>query len=551
VRRWWVIGGVGVVAAAVAMAAGAYAAVGQQRERAARLAAIEVAEDFVEAWQAADWGRIDALVAEPATGAGARHAEAVEALGLSDAAVRLRGVAFDEPVPGEATASYAASFTVSGLGQWSYEGSFTLLPAEGRWVIDWGPQTLHPELAEGQRLERERHWPARAPLLDRNGADLAGGPFAGVAGSVGEATQEQLEALGAPYEPGDAVGQSGLQRSLERRLAGQPGGAVRVVAGPGEGQPEPVVVAVLHEFPMIEPDPVRTTLDPGVQEAARAALAPLASPSALVAVDVRTGEVRAVANAPLGGFDRALSGRYPPGSTFKVVTTVALLSHGLDPAATVPCPGTVSVGGRSFRNAGFAALGPISFRDAFAESCNTAFVGEAERLPAGMLEATARQFGFNVDYDIGVPVADARFPEPVDPVEHAAAAIGQGRVEATPLHMASVAAAVARGRWVPPRVLVDEPPDETLAEPLPPAVIAQLTELMRNAVAAGTGTGAQVPGEPVAGKTGTAEFGAGARTHAWFVAFRGDLAVAVLVEGGGFGGAVAAPAAARFYAAVG
>lgn len=538
--RWLTIGVVAVTAVTLAVTAGLYAAAREQRAREARLAAIDTAEQFVTAWKDGDWQRLDGLVADPGAGAGATHAEATDALGVTDAEVTLTDVAFDTPAPGEALASYTVALTLAGLGEWRYDTAVGLLPGETDWTVDWTPQAVHPQLGEGQRLDRVRHWPERAPLLDRNGDELAAGPFPDLAGSVGAVTEEQLAQLGDAYQPGDVTGQSGLQRALEQRLAGTPGGQVRVVEGEGD------VVAVIHEVAVTEPAPVRTTLDPFLQEAARAALGPLSSPSALVAVDVPTGEVRAVVNSPQGGFDRAMSGRYPPGSTFKVVTTAALLEGGLAPTATVQCPGSATIGGRSFRNAGFAALGPITFRDAFAESCNTAFVSEADELPDGALAGAARRFGFSVDYDIGVPAADSRFPEPADRVEHAAAALGQGRVEATPLHMASVAAAVARGRWQPPRILADTeaaPP----GEPLPPGVHAQLEDFMRHAVAQGTGTAAQVAGAPVAGKTGTAEFGTGSATHAWFIAYRGDLAVAVLVEGGGFGGAVAAPAAARFY----
>lgn len=543
-RRWVVAGVVAVVALGILATAVTMAAIQRQREREARLAAIDTAEQFVLAWGAGDWERLDALVNDPELGAGAAHAQASEALQLSEAEVKLAGVDFAGAAE-IASAAYTAGFTVAGLGQWEYAGNFELVPTDTAWVVQWTPATLHPELEEGQRLERERRWPPRAPLLDRHGGDVSAGPFAGLAGSVGEVTAEQLEELALPYVAGDVVGQSGLQRSLERRLAGQPGGAIRIVSADGE------VVAVLQEYPSTDPEPIRTTLDPAVQEAGRVALGPIGSPSALVAIDVPTGEVRAAVNSPAAGFDRALSGRYPPGSTFKVVTTAALLAGGLDPAATVPCPGRYTVGGRSFRNAGFAALGPITFRDAFAESCNTAFVSQAEQLSEGALQDAARQFGFNVDYDIGVPAADARFPEPADAVDHVAASIGQGRVEATPLHMASVAAAVARGQWLAPRILADTSADPATGEPLPAPLAAQVAELMLHAVAAGTGTGAQVPGEPVAGKTGTAEYGAGSATHAWFIAYRGDLAIAVLVDGGGFGGEVAAPAAARFFTALG
>lgn len=543
-RRWLTIAIVAGTAVALAVTAGLFAAQRAERARQARLAAITTAEQFVAAWEAGDWEGLDRVVADPDGGAGAAHAQAWGTLQVAEAEVALTDVTFDAPGPSEALASYTVTLTLSGLGEWRYEGAVGLLPGEADWAVAWGPHALHPELDVGQRLDRVRAWPDRAALVDRNGAVLGDGPFAELAGSVGEATEEQLAELGVPYQAGDVAGQSGLQRSLESRLAGAPGGEVRIVSADGE------VVTVLHAFAATEPEQVRTTLDPAAQEAGQAALAPVGDPASLVAVHVPTGEVRAVVNTPPGGFNRALSGRYPPGSTFKVVTTAALLEHGLDPTATVGCPGTTSIHGRSFRNAGFAVLGPISFREAFAESCNTAFVDEADQLPAGALAGIARRFGFGVGYDIGVPVASSRFPEPADPVEAVAAAIGQGRVEATPLHMASVAAAVARGRWESPRILADIEATES-GEPLSARVHAQLEDLMRHAVADGTGTGAQVGGAPVAGKTGTAEFGSGTATHAWFIAYRGDVAVAVLVESGGFGGTVAAPAAGRFFSVLG
>lgn len=541
-RRWLVIGVVAATAVGLAVTAGVYAAVREQRAREARLAAIDTAEQFVAAWADGAWERLDALVVDPAAGAGAAHAHAAETLQVTDADITLTDVRF-APTAGEAVASYAATFTLAGLGDWRYGGSFALVPGEVDWSVDWSPSVLHPELEDGHRLERQRQWPPRAPLLDRHGAALAAGSFNGLLGGLGAVTEEQLTQLGVHYQAGDVVGQSGLQRSLEARLAGRPGGTVRVVTEEGS------VVTELHEFPATEPAAVRTTLDPVVQDAGLAALGPISNLAALVAIDVPSGEIRAVVNTPSGGFDRALSGRYAPGSTFKVVTTAALLLDGLDPTTTVDCPGTLTIGGRSFRNSGFAALGSISFREAFAESCNTAFISEADQLPDGALEAAANQFGFNVGYDTGVPVAESRFPEPTDVVDYAAAAIGQGRVEATPLHMATVAAAVARGRWVAPRILA-EAETAAVGEPLPEEQVEQMAELMREVVAVGTGTAAQVPGEPVAGKTGTAEFGTGSATHAWFIGFRGDLAVAVLVESGGFGGTVAAPAAARFYSSL-
>ena len=134
-------------------------------------------------------------------------------------------------------------------------------------------------------------------------------------------------------------------------------------------------------------------------------------------------------------------------------------------------------------------------------------------------------------------------------MSRAAAMIGQDRITATPLAMAGVAAAVADGRWRRPRLVAS---DRAQAGPaLPGREVATLRTLMREVVTRGSGTAlASVPGE-AAGKTGTAEFGGGdpPETHAWSIAYRGDLALAVLVERGRSGGSVAAPLAAKFFAA--
>ncbi|MGH9279563.1 MAG: penicillin-binding transpeptidase domain-containing protein [Acidimicrobiales bacterium] len=362
-----------------------------------------------------------------------------------------------------------------------------------------------------------------------------------VLGTVGEVTAERLGELGAPYRVGDVVGLSGIEAANERRLAGTPSGEVQLHDAEGR------VVQVLHRFAGTPPQPVRLTLDRAVQQAAEQAVDGVTQPAALVAVDAGTGEIRAIVSRPLDvEFDRALVGQYPPGSTFKIVTTAALLAGGLRPDETVDCPSQVTAGGRVFVNFESGALGGVPFSRAFANSCNTAFASLSARLSGAALAQTAAGFGFGSSYSIGLPVAGGQFPVPADATELTAAALGQGRVQASPLAMASVAAAVSSGQWRTPRLMADAPPGEVKA--LDPSVAATLRTLMTAVVREGTGTAAARPGQEIAGKTGTAEFGAASppATHAWFVGFRGSLAFAVLVEGGGVGGRVAAPLAARF-----
>jgi cell division protein FtsI/penicillin-binding protein 2 len=368
-----------------------------------------------------------------------------------------------------------------------------------------------------------------------------------VLGRTGEITAELLDELGEPYIQHDVVGVSGLERAFEDQLGGTPSGEVQLVDGSGE------VVEVLHRFDATTPQPLRITLDVGAQLAAEAALEGVAGAAAIVAVAPDSGDIRAVVSRPAGEFNRALSGRYAPGSTFKVVTAAAALTTGgVTADHTFDCRAEVRVGGKVFRNAGGFERGEVSFRDAFAHSCNTVFGPLGAQLDRGTLVAMARDFGFGASYARDVPLATfgGRFPEPVDDAEAAAAGIGQARVEASPLHMASVAAAVAAGGWRPPRLMADNlaPP----AEALEAGVAATLQELMALVVSSGTGTAAAVPGRTIAGKTGSAEFDTGnpPPTHAWFIGYDERLAVAVLVEGGGSGGEVAAPVAGRFFASL-
>jgi cell division protein FtsI/penicillin-binding protein 2 len=295
---------------------------------------------------------------------------------------------------------------------------------------------------------------------------------------------------------------------------------------------------------------LRTLLDRDVQAAAEQAL-DLRDEAALAVVQPSTGDVLAVANRPADStYDRALLGRYPPGSTFKVVSTAALLRGGLEPSATVDCPATLAVDGKPFRNFEGSARGPVPFSEDFAQSCNTAFVSLAGRLGRGDLTDVARGFGLGERLRAGVPVARADVPPPRDTVGKAAMMIGQDRILASPLAMAGVAAAVADGRWRAPRLLPSAP--RRAAPPLDGGTLATLRELMRAVVTSGTGTAlAGIPGD-VLGKSGTAEYGGGdpPPTHAWFIAARGDLALAVLVENGSSGGEVAAPIARRFFEAL-
>ena len=369
-------------------------------------------------------------------------------------------------------------------------------------------------------------------------------------GSAGPATPEIAATSEGRVAEGDLTGLSGLQASQDVALAGQAGLSIRVVPQTGSGK-EPYA---LKDFPTKAGASVTITIDPEIQAAADAVMATAAKPAALVAIRPSTGDVLAVANGPAGadGYNRALIGKYPPGSTFKVASTLSLLEGGLTPETVVDCPATIVVG-KEFRNAEGEVLGAVPFSKDFADSCNTAFVGQSRNISAEQLADAAKKLGLR-DLELGIPVFGGSVPLTESETEHAANMIGQGKVESSPFSVALMSASVASGRSVIPRLIIDpKNPAPALGAALDANVIADLQGLMRGVVTEGTG-GAMlgVPGGEVSGKTGTAEFGTESppQTHAWFTGFQGDIAFAVLVEDGGFGGQVAAPLAADFLTAL-
>ena len=412
-----------------------------------------------------------------------------------------------------------AALRVSGAARDQFQAVAELAPARF--------DALRPQLfaVDGLVFRREQRRTSRDPS-----------PGAMI-GSVGPITAEQLEELGEPYGATDVVGQRGLEKVFEEQLAGEPMVEAAITDDVG-------LVRSLGFAEGTKPEPVRTTLDLRAQRSAQQALRSAPEPAALVAIDIETGGVRAAAYTPSNGFNRALSGLYAPGSTLKVVTSFAALSDGLTPRSKVACPASIRVADRSISNDGNAAYGTVSFERALAVSCNTTYARlGAKAGPDGLLDA-AEAFGFNRDSDFVLPAARAGFPRPDSLAETTRAAIGQARVQASPLHMASIAATAASGSYRAPTLLADDAPEPQ--EVMSPRIRRHLRQMMRAVVEDGTGRSADLPGEPVYGKTGTAQFDGGVQTHAWFIGFRGDLAFAVVVEGAGHGGAVAAPVARDF-----
>ncbi len=362
-------------------------------------------------------------------------------------------------------------------------------------------------------------------------------------GTFGAVTAEVVKESDGRYLAGDRAGLSGLQQQYDSTLAGTPG--VSVVSGKG---------AVLTGKPAEDGSDVQTTLDPTVQQAAEKALSGAGSaPAALVAVDVPTGGVLAVANSPTTGYDRALTGRYAPGSAFKVATTYAYLTKKvLTPSTPVPCPPTVVVDGKSFRNYEGESLGTPTFSTDFAQSCNTAFIGQAHQLGASDLRTAAAALGLGAGWadTLGVDgTFDGSVPDNNGATDQAAASIGQGRDEVSPVSLAVMAGSIARGAYLEPRLVVPDGAADPAPAALDTSAVTTIRALMGLVVTEGTATVMRgTPGGTVHGKTGTAEFGTASppKTRAWFIGYQGDVAFAVLVEEGASGGSVAAPIAKAF-----
>ena len=363
-------------------------------------------------------------------------------------------------------------------------------------------------------------------------------------GTVGQATADSVKASKGRIKAGDITGLSGLQRAYDEQLSGTPGLQVRLVA-PTTTTGEQTAAQTLFSAGAVNGKPLKITLDQTIQDAADAALKSATKPAALVAIRPGTGEVLAVANGGpnAAGYNRAFLGRYPPGSTFKIATTLGLLGVGVTPTTTVDCPATINVGGRSFKNAEAEKFGAVPFRTDFANSCNTAFIGNWSKLSAKALAKAATSLGYGQPNQLGVDAFTGSVPTSGDTVSHAAAMIGQDKVLTSPVTVAGASAAVASGTWMPPRLVLDGSKTPT-GITLPAASDDSLKSLMRSVVTEGTGTGIRsVPGGEVYGKTGTAEYGSDSppKTHAWFTGFQGDVAFAAVVEDGGFGAEAALP----------
>jgi cell division protein FtsI/penicillin-binding protein 2 len=544
------------------------------------------ADRFAEAWQRKDYPAMYAELNEASRHRVSAKQFAADYREAQDVST-LRGIAPDKAKDATSEGGQTVvpvPVTIKTVAFGKVEEDLDLPWEEGG--IAWTPNLVFPGLGRGEELEAETELAPRAAILAADGTALAEGPAderehpmgtaaIDVTGEIGEATEEEEPRLARQgFPPGTPVGISGLEKAFNHRLAGKPGGkllAVPTVAGKNAES------RVLAEAEPEEGAPVKTTIDPTLQETAVAALAGRAGGVAVL--DAKNGDVRALAG-------QAYSAPQPPGSTFKIITTTAALQKGVVSLNDeFEITDGINVGGRFIENANGEYCGG-TFRQAFAESCNSDFLPLGPQIGNTKMVETAEKFGFNSPPTLYAPSivkevepAESSIPTEIgEEVELAVSAIGQGEVLATPLQMATVAQTIANDGVRMPTSIVQNKKLRPTMKPvrvMKKKTADELTELMVGVVDEGTGTAGAIAAGQVAGKTGTAELGQLVENEegeeevpaegeeesspehkkdAWFSAFatveKPKLAIGVmLIEAEAAGGEVAAPVAAEVLSA--
>lgn len=474
---------------------------------------------------------------------------------------------------------------------WTYEGQLNMVRNEGHWEVRWTATGLHPKLGEHQTLELRADPPRRASVNELGGTDVlvpgnlynysldareAGAALMPTARAVVDALRpfdntldpqrlaEQASGSGTrmnlvtlnkddndrvapaiaglpgvvvtpqadllPTDPGfapDIVSQ--VKKAVVNDLDGEAGW--RVVSANQNG----VDVDVLNEVDPAPAPSVSITLDRAVQDAAQRAVNGQGRKAMLVVIKPSTGDILAVAQNAAADADGpvATMGLYPPGSTFKIVTAGAAIDRNMaTPNTLLGCPGTIDIGQRTIPNYDRFDLGTVPLAKAFANSCNTTFAELASRMPPRALTQAAAQYGIGPDYVIdGITTVSGTVPPTVDLAERTEDGFGQGKVLVSPFGMALAAATVAAGKTPVPQLIVGRHTQIAGdATQISPPMLDGLRSMMRMVVTNGTAKDLNGYGD-VHGKTGEAEFEGG--SHAWFAGYRGDMAFAALIVGGG------------------
>ncbi|GAB1514598.1 penicillin-binding transpeptidase domain-containing protein [Actinophytocola sp. KF-1] len=493
---------------------------------------------------------------------------------------------------GSSTANVAYSITWDlGRGRkWTYESHIELRESQDTWQVHWSPTVIHPKLSQQQAIAVQGEEPDLAPVLDRDGNLVLApnrvisvllekekaGNVSSVAGALATAlngfdrtiTQASILAgadktpAGQPYQvvalrqsdydlvkpriydlPGVRFTSAprllpenkkfaptllpGIRKVVEADLTGKAGWRV-ITTDPAGAEVEELYAKAA------EPAKAATsTLSVRTQNAAQAAVDLEKTPAMIVAMQASTGELLAVAQNAAADKEGpvALMGRYPPGSTFKIVTAASALATGKVTGATkVGCPATITVEGREIPNSGKFDKGTVPLSSAFAYSCNTTFAQLATQMGPSELTGMAKNLGLGVDFVMpGATTVTGSVPPASNVVERAEDGFGQGKVVASPFGMALLVSTVATGTMPTPTLLRGATTEaDTQVEPVSPQVLAGVRGMMEEMVRI---TPSLRAFPDLRGKTGTAQYGDGTHAHGWFVGYRGDLAFAVLLTG--------------------
>ncbi|MEU7425722.1 penicillin-binding transpeptidase domain-containing protein [Streptomyces sp. NPDC040750] len=405
----------------------------------------------------------------------------------------------------------------------AYRSSLTVVRGETshRPLVDWRPSVVHPELRKGDTLVTGDSAAAPIQAVDRDGQVLTAAKYP----SLGPVLDELRKRYGDK-----AGGRAGVELDIRHADTGGTGAADTPLLTLAKGRP----------------GKLRTTFSASAQAAAETAVAKYPNAS-VVAVQPSTGEILAVANNRVDGFDAALLGERAPGSTMKIVSAATLIDNGLTSAGgKAPCPATAVWQSQTFHNlTGLRANENATLSESFARSCNTAFVKFADDVsPDSLTREAEERFGLGRNnWRIGVPSFDGRVPATGGP-DTAAALIGQGQVQMSPLNMASVTATATTGAFRQP-VLVPlslDGREPARARGLSSGTVAQLRAMMNRTATSGTAapTMAGLSGS-IGAKTGSAESDGQAKSDSWFTGYRDDVAAAALVQDGGHGIDAAGP----------
>ena len=505
-----------------------------------------------------------------------------------DAAVTVDVAKNEAAGDDENTATLAYSWSFGPGKSLRYEATATAAQAGDDWRVHWAPSDLHPKLQSGMTFQYSDDKDFLTPVTDRDGQPILSWQTIGVV----NLTRDHLDSapvlapLLQPFDPsitaesiaaqfaatqdkvvtvvklrqddlnqvndqlaqiaGVTVAQQGalltanrelvspaidgLQALWQKAIDDAAGWSVYLVDD--KGQP----TEQLASTPPRDTPPIRTTLDTRLQLLAQRAVAAEPRPAVVVAISPSTGGILAAAQNAAADAQGpiAFSGSYPPGSTFKTITTAAALQAGLaTPDTPEDCPGTITVENRTIPNEDEFALGTVPLSSAFAHSCNTTMAALADKLPADALPNMARLFGIGVDYVIpGLTTITGTVPSADTAAQKVENGIGQGTVTVSPFGLAVAEASLGHGSTITPTLVVgDQTTADTPSAPIPPAIVDSLRSMMGQTVADGTATALQdVPG--LGGKTGTAEFGDNTHSHGWFAGIVDDIAFATLVVGG-------------------